>query len=163
MLEFLRMLRAPTIWAPGAIPEDERKYAVPLKRVALPVYDGMAIVAGFYAMRSGIPSFEALVPAVAVTLSLVFTGVALLCLVGIVLPKAAAVEIAAKCALIAILGMYFLALRIRAVTDEAQVDFISMAVLLSLVLPLYRLWILGDEAGDRRAKRRGSRHKRVRA
>lgn len=42
-----RLWRA-SIWAPGAIPPEEWKYRN-LKRVALPVYDAIAVLAGVHA------------------------------------------------------------------------------------------------------------------
>lgn len=157
MLSILVRLRRPTVWAPGAIPADEVKYAGPLKRVVFPLFDVALIVAGFYAVRSGIPSLDQLLPdrfsdALAYTFVLCAFGA----LLGIVYPALWAVEMIGKVLLVGILGMYFLALRTLAGPDGNR-DFISALVLAIVPWLLFRLWIIGVELRkrlDSRARRR---------
>jgi hypothetical protein len=133
-----------TIWAPGAIPEYEAKYAVPLKRYAIPAIDLILAGAGVFAITNGIPSFEQLIPVVAHALALVFIAVALSCLVGAVFPRFWRLEMVGKVALITFCGAYAVALFIRG-TPFTGMFFLGFAVWIG-----YRLWILGDELGERR-------------
>jgi hypothetical protein len=152
MLKLFRRVLAPTIWAPGAIPASEAKYATPLKRVALPLYDLGAVAAGIYAIRSGIPSLDALLPhAFADSLGYFFIAAAVVCLAGIVFPKLWAVEMIGKGFLFAFLGTYLIALRTLADQEGSGTrDFISAIVYMVMLVPLLRLWILGLEYRDRK-------------
>lgn len=143
---------APTIWAPGAIPLSEAKYATPLKRVILPLYDLGAVLGGVYAIRSGIPSLDVLVPPLVSDITgYGFIVVAIACLAGISFPRLWAVETAGKALLFALLGTYLLALRTLAIhIDDGNRDFISVIVYLAMLLPVTRLWILGVEYRDRK-------------
>jgi hypothetical protein len=144
MLRLIKRLAAASIWAPGAIPASEAKYAVPLKRYVIPAVDLIFVGGGVFAITNGIPSFEQLVPVAAYAFSLVFIAVALICLIGISFPALWALEVFGKCGLIMFCGTYAVALFIRGVPFTATF-FIALAVFLA-----YRLWILGDEEGERR-------------
>jgi hypothetical protein len=146
---FLR-LRRPTIWDPSAIPESEKKYATPLKRVALPFYDLILVVAGFYAVRSGIPALDELFdPGVSFVVGLFFAALAVTAFVGISYPRLWRIEIGAKVLLMAVLGIYLVALRILSYQGSDTKDFVSGLVAATMVVPLLRLWILGTEIRDR--------------
>jgi hypothetical protein len=153
MRQTLRRLLRPTIWGPGHIPSSERKYAVPLKRFALPLLDLVFLYAGWYAIKSGIPSLDILLPDVVSSIaSFAFIVAAAGACIGVVFPCLWWLEIASKIALIGLLGTYYLALRTLATGDPAR-DFISAIVLATVVLPGFGLWILGIELRDRREKR----------
>lgn len=157
MPSLLARLVRHTVWEPGAIPASERKYAEPLKRYFLPALDIILIVGGFYAVHSGIPSLDQLLPdAVSDAISYTFAALALVALVGIAYPCLWAVEIIAKCLIVGILGMYFLALRSLAI-DDSNKDFVSVLVLGFILFPAFRLWILGRELRDRRAAKERTR------
>jgi hypothetical protein len=88
----------------------ERKYASPLKRAFLPLYDAIAVLAGFYAIYSGIPSLDALVPQMVSTIvGFLFITAAFVALAGIAFPAAWRLEIAGKLVLFGILGTYLIA------------------------------------------------------
>lgn len=146
-MRFMRIIRrvaGATIWSEGSIPVTEAKYAVPLKRYVIPAVDVILIAAGIFAVTNGIPSYEELVPAVAYSLSLVFIAIAAACFIGIAFPRLWVLEVIGKCGLIMFCGSYAVALLIRN-TPFTAMFFIALAVFLG-----YRLWILGDEEGERR-------------
>lgn len=148
----MRRLLLSTIWAPGAIPPSEGKYAKPLKRVALPAYDIVAVITGFFAVSSGIPAVDRVLPShISDLFGYLFVAVALACLVGISFPRLYLLETWAKCFLFGFLGTYAIALRIVAGSSgESTRDFVTGIVLLAMITPLFRLWILGTEARDRK-------------
>lgn len=140
-----------TIWATGSIPFEEWKYRN-LKRVYLPLYDALFVWAGLAAVRYGIPSIDYLVPElVGDVLSYTLVSVALLCLVGVAIPRWWRLEVAAKTGLLALLIMYFLALRVMgAEAGSSGREFISIIVLAATVLILFRFNLLSEEARQRR-------------
>jgi hypothetical protein len=140
-----------TIWGKGQIPASEKKYATPLKRFFLPLFDVVMIVGGFYAVTSGIPAFEEQLPeALSDALGYLFAAVAVLCFLGIAIPKWFPLEIAAKILLFSLLGIYWLALRQLADDGSTGRDFISTFVFGCMLVPPLRLWILGIEITDRK-------------
>jgi cytochrome bd-type quinol oxidase subunit 1 len=150
-----------TIWAPGAIPTEERKYAGPLKRVALPALDVLLIVGGYYAVTSGIPALDELLPDdVSNFLGLLFAACAVVCLLGAVFPRLWTLEVAGKILVVAILGMYFIALRTLD-DDTLPRKFVSLVVLWGMVLPVLRLWWLGAEYGARHMGERRARKEKI--
>lgn len=153
----VRRIGRATIWAPGAIPVEERKYAGPLKRVALPLLDVLLIVGGFYAVTSGIPALDELLPDdVSDFLGYLFVGCAVVCLAGAVFPRLWPLEVAGKILVVSILGMYFVALRTVDGGTPTRM-FVSAVVLWSMVLPILRLWWLGAEYGARHMDERRAR------
>jgi hypothetical protein len=140
-----------TVWHRDAIPLLERKYASPLKRAFLPMYDAIAVLAGIYAIYSGIPSLDALVPQmVSTVVGFLFIGAAVVALIGIAVPAAWRLEIAGKLVLFGILGTYLIALRVLAADGEGTRDFVGCVVAMAMLVPLLRLWVLGKEIGERR-------------
>jgi hypothetical protein len=142
-----------TIWAPGAIPEDETKYATPLKRVFLPLFDVVCVIAGIAAIHSGIPALDSQLPDLASRIiGYLFMAAALVALYGIATPTAWRIETVGKCILLFILACYFIALRILAGDGDGTRDFVSALVVGFSILPLIRLWILAFEREERKAK-----------
>jgi hypothetical protein len=151
MKRMLLRLRAKTIWAPGAIPPEEKKYANPLKRFVLPAFDVAMIIAGFFAVRSGIPAIHDLFPySVSAGFGYGFAGVAAACFIGIAFPRRWRTELFSKVALFGMLGLYLICLRVLAADDGGSRDFISAIVTATMLVPALRLWILGTEIRDRR-------------
>lgn len=141
-----------SIWAPGAIPLEEHKWAVPLKRFALPLYDVVLVFGGLFAVESGVPALTRIIQdPLADILGYAFTVVALVCLAGIAFPRLWVYELIAKLIVVFFMGVYLFALIVT--PDSGQRDFISAIVVLSLILPGFRLWIIGTEARDRRLLR----------
>lgn len=140
-----------SIWAKGAIPAGERKYAIPLKRFMLPVFDAAMVVAGVYAVRSGIPSIHELMPITAsVGFGYGFILVAIACLVGVAFPGLWKIELVGKIIMFGLLGLYLLCLRVLAADDHGSRDFISVITFASMLVPALRLWIMGTEIRERR-------------
>lgn len=140
-----------TIWAPGAIPEHERKYAEPLKRFLFPVFDVIMLCVGLRGLGAGIPSIERIFPhGIASGYYWTIIAFSVICLVGAVFPKLWVLEVAGKVTLFALLTVYLIALRSIAVTDGGARDAISLLVSAAMLIPLLRLWILGIEIRDRK-------------
>lgn len=141
-----------TIWAKGAIPADELKYAGPLKRFVFPVFDVIMLVVGIRSMFVGIPSIDFhYPPLVAWVLYATWAILAFVCLVGAIFPRLLPLEIGGKIALFSILATYLIALRgVPAMVDGAR-DAVSGLVLAAMLIPALRLWILGYEIRPRKA------------
>ena len=140
-----------TIWSPGAIPTDEWKYRN-LKRVWLPMYYAVAVIAGVIAVVQGSPVLnelfmEPVVNLLGVTMSLV----AMLCLIGVAFPKLWAVEFASVILLVGIVASYVTEVLLFASTPP-QTYFTALMLTLSLPDLLSRVGILGEEIKERRAK-----------
>lgn len=139
-----------SIWNPASIPPLERKYAQPLKWVVFPAFDVLMLLVAARALVVGIPSIEALMPRpAALTLYGVWAAVAALGFVGAAFPRLWVLEIGGKIALFAMLTVYLIALRVNETGDGAR-DAVSLFVVVAMLFPLLRLWILGIEERDRR-------------
>lgn len=142
-----------SIWAPGAIPEAERKWATPLRRFAFPFYDFVAVVTSIVGIVVGIPAIETLVPGLfSDVVAALFAVAALTALAGAAFPCLWRLELWGKRVIFSTLGMYFFALMALAHTAGGTRYFVAGIVLFSMVLPVVALWILGIEIRDRRLK-----------
>lgn len=160
-MERLQRLWAQTIWAKGAIPPTEWKYRN-LKRVWLPLYDAIAIIAGWMAMWFGsrllFRIFDMhLVDAVAAFYSLI----AFVCLIGVAFPRLAGVEAAGKVILVGLIAGYIGAIIFYSKNPPGEpAPWFIVAMLAGLLpMPLFRLSLLGDEWAGRFIKRRRAREK----
>lgn len=149
MSVFARLARA-SIWHPDAIPPDEWKFRS-LKRLWLPVYDAIVILAGVWATAYGSPILhrlfhENVIDAMGMTL----TVSAIVCLLGLAFPSLWRVEIIGKVTLVALLGGYAIAVMLFRTNPDPSAGFITFVLLLALPLPLFRLNLLGEEIKDRR-------------
>jgi hypothetical protein len=146
----MKDLLSKTIWAKGAIPASERKYATPLKRFVLPAFDFVCFVSGLFAVYGGIPAFEqALSPHTADILGYLFAITAASCFVGIAFPNLRRVELGSKIALFSLMGMYSFCLAFLGDAGGSSRYFAAGIVAAATLIPLFRLWILGVEIGDR--------------
>lgn len=140
-----------TIWSPGAIPTDEWKYRN-LKRVWLPTYDVVAILAGVVATVQGSPLLNRLFSELLV--NMFGTGmavIAMICLLGVIFPALWAVELVGKAILVGIVSAYATTILLFASNPQPN-DFIVLMLAFSLPLPLFRISLLGEEIKERRAK-----------
>ena len=147
----MRRLFAASIWAPGAIPADEWKYRN-LKRVWLPTYDVVAILAGVVATVQGSPLLNRLFSELLV--NMFGTGmavIAMICLLGVIFPALWAVELVGKAILVGIVSAYATTILLFASNPQPN-DFIVLMLAFSLPLPLFRISLLGEEIKERRAK-----------
>lgn len=139
-----------TIWARGAVPPEEYKYRN-LKRVWLPLYDALLVWAGLVAARYGVPALDAkLSDAASDAAGLTLSGVALLCLLGVVIPRLWRLEVAAKTVLLTILFGYFSVL--RTLDTELGTDaraFVSVIALVACIPILIRFNMLAEESRQR--------------
>ena len=157
----LRHLWALTIWAKGAIPSSEWKYRN-LKRVWLPVYDGIAIVAGICAIEFGSRLLFRIFPGSLVDgVAALYAVVAFVCLVGVSFPRLWAVEVAGKVALVGLIVGYIAAIVFYSSNPPGEPPswFIVSMLAGLLPMPLFRLSLLGEEWVTRLIKRRRARER----
>jgi len=153
MMRTLARVFAASIWHPDAIPSDEWKYRN-LKRVWLPVYDLIAILAGITAAVQGSPILnrlfnEQLVGSLGVALAVVAT----VCLAGVAFPRLWAGEIIGKTLLVGLVAAYATTILVFPATLTPN-HLVVLMLAVSLPLPLFRLGLLGEEHKERRAARR---------
>lgn len=147
-----RRIAAASIWHPDAINPDEWKYRN-LKRVWLPTYDVIAVLAGIVAALQGSPLLNRLFPAVLVdTFGVALAVVATVCLAGVAFPRLWAVEIVGKVVLVGLVAAYAATILIFP-TSPTPNHFVVLILAFSLPLPLFRLNLLGEEHKERRAAR----------
>lgn len=153
VLRPVKRLHDLSIWAPGAIPEHEKKWATPLRRFAFPFYDLVAVVTSIIGIFVGIPAIETLTPEwFADIVAALFAAAAIAALMGAAFPRLWRWELWGKRVIFSILGMYFFALMALAHTAAGTRYFVAGIVLFAMVLPTVALWILGIEIRDRRLK-----------
>lgn len=145
-------LRAASIWHPDAINPDEWKYRN-LKRVWLPTYDLLAVLAGIVAALQGSPLLNRLFSAALVdTFGVALAVVAAVCLAGVAFPRLWVVEIVGKVILVGLVAAYAATILIFP-TSPTPNHFVVLILAFSLPLPLFRLNLLGEEHKERRAAR----------
>jgi hypothetical protein len=138
-----------TVWHPDALDPDEWKFRA-LKRVWLPVFDLLAILASIWAVAFGSPILNRLFgeggPWVNVLGSILFVS-SVICLAGVIFPVLWRVEIAAKIALMSLLAGYGTLILLMSSPPDW---FPAIVILMTLPLPLFRLGLLGEEIKERR-------------
>lgn len=155
----LRRLWRATIWSRGAIPASEWKYRN-LKRVWLPVYDAIAIVAGWAAMEFGSRLLFRIFDAELVdSVAGVYAAVAAVCLLGVSIPRLALVEVLGKVALVGLIAGYIAAIIFYSKNPPGEPPpwFIVSMLAGLLPMPLFRLSLLGEEWVTRLLRRRRTR------
>jgi len=154
----LRALWRASIWHPDAIPLHEKKYAS-LKRVWLPLYDTVAILAGIAAIAYGSRLLDRLYGPFTDVIGVVFIAVAAVCFAGVAFPCLWAVELAGKVVLVGMIVAYISGIVVspspeQLLAREAPSWFIVAMLALNLWLPLWRIENLTGEWADRRADER---------
>lgn len=151
-MHLLRALWAASIWHPTAIPPHERKYATPLKRVVLPVYDLILILIGWLGMDEGFEALRLAFPPPGAHLTygvLIVAG--LVCLIGCAFPRLWVTEVAGKLVVMGVLGVILFAMLVAGQTVQGHAGVAAAPMIAGLMLlPLLRLWILGVERAARR-------------
>lgn len=150
----LRRLWRASIWHRDAIPEVERKYGSPLKRVLFPVYDIAVIILGVAGLQIGFQAVARAFPHPAeVVLYAVLTIAGLVCLIGCSFPRLWLQEIVGKFVILFTLGVVMVAMLVAGATLPGHTGFMVAPILIVMMLPpLLRLWILGWEIAARRRK-----------
>lgn len=157
----MRALWMASIWHPDAIPLHERKYAS-LKRVWLPLYDVVAVLAGIAAIAFGSRLLDRLYGPFTDPIGAFFILVALVCLAGVAFPRLWAVELAGKFVLVGMIITYIAAIVVspspeQLLAREAPSWFVVAMLALNLWLPFWRIENLTTEWVDRRADERRRR------
>lgn len=144
-----RRLARASIWHPDAIPPEELKYAS-IKRVWLPLYDFIAVLAGIWALAFGSPILHKLFSNDAVDfLGALLAAAGLICFFGVLFPALWRVEIACKLVILMLLGGYAATIVVFRTNPEPEALFIVFILCLGMIPPLIRLSILGEEIKDR--------------
>lgn len=151
----MRRLWRSSIWHPDAIPLHEKKYAS-LKRVWLPLYDTVAVLAGSTAIAYGSRLLDRLYGPYTDAIGAFFILVALVCFAGVAFPRLWVVELAGKFVLVGMIIAYIAAIIVspspeQLLAREAPSWFIVAMLALNLWLPFWRIENLTTEWADRRA------------
>lgn len=148
----MRRLWRASIWHPGAIPLDERKYAVPLKRVIFPLYDIIVVLVGLIGLQAGVKAINEALPEPGPAVlygALIIAGVA--CFVGAMFPRLWVVVLVGKSIILTSLIFLLGAMVVAAFSVESYTGLTFTPVIVAMMLvPLLRLWILGIEIAERR-------------
>lgn len=138
-----------SVWSKDAIPPDEWKYRS-LTRVVLPLLDILVILAGVSGARLGIPAIQEFFPAsVTVGASLLLSVAGFVSLAGVLFPRLWLVEVIGKAAMIGLLSAYVIALLMLTAEGDPTRGFVSVLATVALLLPGWRLYILGLERRTR--------------
>ncbi|QDF16991.1 membrane protein [Microbacterium phage TinyTimothy] len=147
-----------TVWEKGALDGEPRKYRA-LVRVWLPIYDGIAIAAGIFAILFGSSLLDRIYGDLTDVIGAVYSFVAFVCLIGVAHPHLWKVEVMAKIVLIGMLLSYVLAVLIS--PSPQQIAYASgpswfVAAMLCWGVPMagFRLTQLAVEEFERQVLRR---------
>lgn len=149
-----RLWRA-SIWHPSAIPHNAAYiYVSPLKRVFLPAYDVVILWLGLAGIVQGFQSVSAILPGfgpLALYTALALAGA--VCFVCCVFPRLWRVEIGGKIAIVSILTMIALTMIVAGLTIPRHTGITVTPIVVGLLIPpLFRIWTLGREYGNRKAE-----------
>lgn len=151
-----RLWRA-TIWHPRAIPYDAAYlYVSPLKRVFLPAYDVIILWLGLAGFVQGFRSVSAILPDLwPAVLYALLAAAGIVCLVACVFPRLWKVEVIGKLVIVAVLTMIAITMVVAGLTIPHHTGITITPLLVGLMIPpLIRLWTLGREYGNRKARER---------
>ena len=147
-----------TVWVRGALDAEPKKYR-PLVRVWLPLYDVVAILAGIFAAWFGSSLLDRIYGELTDLVGLLYSLVALVCLIGVAYPHLWKLEVAAKICLVGMLLGYVVA--ILTAPSPQQLAFAAApsyfgAAMLCWGVPMagFRLTQLAIEEFDRRVAAR---------
>lgn len=148
-------VREASIWHPDAIPHDAAYlYVSPIKRVFLPAYDIVILWLGLAGLVRGFQAISAVFTSpIAILIYGLLALAGLTCLVACAFPRLWRVEVGGKIAILTILGMIAVSMTIAGLSSMTHTGITITPVVVGLILvPLLRLWTLGGELGDRKAK-----------
>jgi len=141
-----------SIWHPDAIPLDAaHRYVSPFKRVFLPLYDVVILWLGLAGLVQGFRAIGQALPGPGPTvLYVALAAAAIAALFGCAFPRLWKVEVAGKVVILALLAMIGITMVIAGLTipHHTGITITPMVVGLSIP-PLFKLWTLGREYGDR--------------
>lgn len=152
MIDWLRRVRRQSIWAPGAIPASEGLASRELKRVILPLFDGILILMGAISVKLGMPSFDIVFnDFISSMSSWALLAAALTAFAGLALPHLWYLEAAGKVIMFVILGGYSAALWVLFAQGVGDRGPVACAFTALLLLPGWNLWRIGRERRAREA------------
>lgn len=139
-----------SVWHPEALPVEEFKYRH-LKRFWLPLFDVLCIIIAHLAYIFGSPLLHALYPQWVIdVVSVTFLFAASVALVGIAFPRLWIPEIIGKLVMLGLLGTYSATVWTSFFRGEVQSGFVAAILVTPLLLPMFRLQLLGEEIKQRR-------------
>jgi len=139
-----------SVWHPEALPVEEFKYRH-LKRVWLPLFDLISVLIGYLAFVYGSRLLNLLYPEWMIdSVSAVFIGAAVVALAGVSFPRLWLPEIVGKVIMLGLLGVYSATVWRSFSLGEVQSGFVAAMLMVPLILPLFRLQLLGEEIKQRR-------------
>ena len=154
----MRSLLRGTVWEKGALDEEPKKYR-PLVRVWLPIYDGIAIAAGIFAVLFGSQLLDRIYGDATDLIGGVFSLIAFTCLIGVAYPANWKLEVGAKIVMLSMLFSYVVAVLVS--PSPAQLAYAQgpswfAAAMLCWGVPMagFRLTQLAIEEFDRQVKAR---------
>lgn len=152
LLKLRHLLLKHTIWAHDAIPESEAKWRN-LKRVYLPLADLFLIGSGIGAVVHGAPSIGLLFTTPVLEMyAWSFLLASILCLVSISIPRLWAWELTGKTVLVGLLVTYVGILWFLAGPTGGGRWFLSGVAAAFCCVLIWRITIITDEWGTRRAE-----------
>lgn len=143
------MLYSQSVWHPDSIPPEEFKYRH-LKRLWLPLVDLLCVLIGYMGVVYGSRILNESYPAWLVdTASTVFIAASLVALVGVAFPRLWPQEIAGKLVMLTLLGTYSASIWGAFFAGSVESGFVAAILVLPIILPLFRLQLLGEEIKQR--------------
>lgn len=150
LASWVRVLYRVSVWHPDSVDPEEFKYRH-LKRVWLPLFDAVSIAIGVLGVAHGSRLLNELYqPALVDTVGTVYIIASGLALLGVAFPRLFAIEILGKLVMLTTLGTYSALVWTSYFSGAATAGFVAAILMLSLVLPLFRLQMLGEEIKERR-------------
>ena len=150
-----RKIYQESIWSHGRIPPEEWKYRN-LKRVMFPVIDVLFIIAGFTALKHGVPAIDAIFPEPVVDIfGYAVSFCATVCLIGVSFPKLWTLEIFGKTTLLGVMTCYFLSLFVLTFSGDYDRGFVLLIAAVAMAPIVWRITLLGSEWQYRRLELRG--------
>lgn len=151
-MRFLQFLYKNSIWHPDAIQPEEFKFRN-LKRLWLPLFDGLSILVGMLGVAYGSKILNELYPEALVdALSLTFIIAAAVAFIGITFPKLWIPEVVGKITMLGLLGGYSTAIWVSFFQGSVESGFVAAMLMYPVLFPLFRLDILGEEVKQRRVE-----------
>lgn len=151
--ELLSALKAASVWNSESLEPEDFKYRS-LKRRWLPLFDAIGMVVGYLAMQYGSRILDDLYsPDFVDFVGITFLIASFIAGITVMFPSLWKVEAVAKIAMLALLGSYSATIWVSFFTGQVQGGFIAAILMLPLVMPLFRLEMMGEERKERKAKK----------
>lgn len=143
-MHLLKRIARASVWAKGALPEEERRYWG-LYKWCFPLADALFFYFGVIGWRNGVASVqEAASVDWQTTWSAAVAAAALFAFMGVGFPKLWSVELVSKLALVSLVAMY-VALYVARGIDDPNVTATAGLICILVIFPT---WRLGDLAVD---------------